>query len=39
MYPIGMERWNPTSCSSSAIYFVIIKAMEGAYSGLTHIYM
>ena len=37
MSPMGMERWNPTSCSWSAVYLGIIKLMEGAYSGLTHI--
>ena len=39
MYPTGMERSNPTSCSSSDIYFGIRKEMEGKYSGIIHIRM
>ena len=36
MYPIAIERWNPTSCSLSAVSFGIRKATEGMSSVRTH---
>ena len=32
MYPMVMKRWDPNSCSLSAIYFGIRKAVEGISS-------
>ena len=39
MYPIGIERWKPTSCSSSAVSFGIRKATEEKSSARTHVRM
>ena len=39
MYPIGIERCNPTSCSLSAVSFGIRKATEGTSSARTHMHI
>ena len=38
-YPMGIGRWNPTSCSSSDVALGIRKTTEGVYSRQTQMRM
>ena len=39
IYPMGIGRWNPTSCSSSDVALGIRKTTEGVYSRQTQMRM